>query len=159
MYADWNQRINTVSGTLSDAASGRVVSGSVFAEESMDSRAPTHPGKSWNCVCKISRIGKVLGNEFGPGKSWKCKYKSPRSPGICWAMMRTQTRMPEYALPYTYTLAHLGIAAVVYSAYDRVLENASGALKFCSSRESVNPGRVLGMTNMPMFTVCRAIVV
>jgi len=63
------------------------------------------------------------------------------------------------SLPYTYTLAHLGIAAVVYSAYDRVLENASGALEFCSSRESVNPGRVLGMTNMQMFTVCRAIVV
>jgi len=67
--------------------------------------------------------------------------------------------MPEYALPYTYTLALLGIAAIVYSAYDRVLENASGALEFCSSRESVNPGRVLGTTNMQIFTVCRAIVV
>jgi len=32
------------------------------------------PGKSWNCVCKISRILKVLENEFGPGnlsaRSW-----------------------------------------------------------------------------------------
>jgi len=28
------------------------------------------PGKSWNCVCKISRTWKVLENEFGPGKSW-----------------------------------------------------------------------------------------
>ena len=31
---------------------------------------PTPPGKSWNCVCKISRTWKVLENELGPGKSW-----------------------------------------------------------------------------------------
>jgi len=33
-------------------------------------RVPTPPGKSWNCVCKISRTWKVLENELGPGKSW-----------------------------------------------------------------------------------------
>ena len=28
-------------------------------------RVPTPPGKSWNCVCKISITWKVLENEFG----------------------------------------------------------------------------------------------
>ena len=28
------------------------------------------PGKSWDCVFKISRTWKVLENEFGPEKSW-----------------------------------------------------------------------------------------
>ena len=53
-------------------------------------RVPTPPGKSWNCVCKISRTWKVLENEFGPGnlsaRSWKVqeiKVQGLASPGIC----------------------------------------------------------------------------
>ena len=49
---------------------------------------PTPPGKSWNCVCKISRTWKVLENEFGPGNL------SARSWNLL-AMMRTHT--PKYA--------------------------------------------------------------
>ena len=37
-------------------------------------QGPTPPVKSWNCVCKISRTWRVLGNEFGAGnlsaRSW-----------------------------------------------------------------------------------------
>jgi len=40
-------------------------------------------GKSWNCVCIISRTCKVLENEFCPGKSWTFKCKVLESPEIC----------------------------------------------------------------------------
>ena len=78
-------------------------------------RVPTPPGKSWNCVCKISRTWKVLENEFCPGKSWNCICKISRTwkvleneigPGKSWnllgsdagAMMQTQT--PKLFLCY-----------------------------------------------------------
>ena len=78
-------------------------------------RVPTPPGKSWNCVCKISRTWKVQVNEFCPGKSWNCICKISRTwkvleneigPGKSWnllgsdagAMMQTQT--PKLFLCY-----------------------------------------------------------
>jgi len=39
-------------------------------------------GKSW-IFPKISRIWKVLENEFGPGEYQKLKFKVLESPGMC----------------------------------------------------------------------------
>jgi len=50
--------------------------------ETAKCRVPTLPGKSWNCICKISTTWKVPENEFGCGKSWKSKCKFLESPGI-----------------------------------------------------------------------------
>jgi len=50
-------------------------------------------GKSWSCVCKISRTWKVLENEVCPGKSSKSECKVLKSPEIAIMMRMVETVM------------------------------------------------------------------
>ena len=80
-------------------------------------RVSTPLGKSWNCVCIISRTCKVLENEFCPGKSWTFKCKVLESPEICYAMMWTQLcGCRRQNMHIRAPLIHPSIAAIVYSA-------------------------------------------
>ena len=65
------------------------------------SRVPTPPGKSCNCVCKISRNWKVLENEFGPGKFWKSKCKVFDNRGILLDDADAKDAKPKYARLHT----------------------------------------------------------
>ena len=65
-------------------------------------QGPTPPVKSWNCVCKISRTWRVLGNEFGAGnlsaRSWNLLGND--------ADTMTQMQTPEYAHPHAFIVVN-----------------------------------------------------
>ena len=66
-------------------------------------RVPTPPGKSWDCVCKISRTWKVLENKFGPGnlgaRAWKVLKFARQRCGCRCQNMRVSTPL-FYILQY-----------------------------------------------------------